>query len=89
MFKKVLKNWSLNDVWLGRAKIISQNKDLVTFDIFDTALTRAVDSPVDIFSEVEKLLIAKVLRQRASLLPVREQKKERVMLLSKIMVLKK
>jgi len=56
MFKKVLKNWSLNDVWLGRAKIISQNKDLVTFDIFDTALTRAVDSPVDIFSEVEKTL---------------------------------
>jgi len=32
-------------------------KDLVTFDIFDTCLTRNTDSPVDIFAQVEKHLL--------------------------------
>ena len=30
------------------------DSDVVSFDIFDTALTRIVDSPADIFAEVEK-----------------------------------
>jgi len=53
MLKNVLLSWELDDVWLEQAERLAKGKDLVTLDIFDTALTRDVDSPIDIFAKVE------------------------------------
>jgi len=56
MLTDVLSNWKLDDAWLAYAKNLALGKELVTLDIFDTALTRDVDSPIDIFAKIEKTL---------------------------------
>lgn len=56
-FQDVLAKWTFDQDWIGRIFQRAQTKDLVTFDIFDTCLTRSVDSPVDVFALAEKCLL--------------------------------
>lgn len=50
-------NWTLDQDFIRQALKVSQSVELVSFDIFDTALTRLVDSPIDVFAQVEEMLI--------------------------------
>jgi len=50
-------NFELDELFLTEAFQLSNQVDLISFDIFDTALTRCFDSPVDVFAEVERRLI--------------------------------
>lgn len=52
-FKSTLNKWALDENWLIETLRQAQTKELVTIDIFDTALTRDVDTPIDIFAKVE------------------------------------
>lgn len=54
---KKLNNWIIDKEWIQKITQLSTRYDTISFDIFDTALTRDVDSPVDIFAIVEKKLI--------------------------------
>lgn len=56
-FQNALAQWTLDQNWINQTFQRAHGKDLVTFDIFDTCLTRNVDSPVDIFARVEKYLL--------------------------------
>lgn len=47
--------WRIDKDWLKKIKNLSIKKDIVTLDIFDTCITRDVDSPVDIFAKVEEV----------------------------------
>jgi len=49
-------NWKLDKEWLAKTQQLSNHKDLVCLDIFDTCLTRDVDSPIDIFAKIENEL---------------------------------
>jgi predicted HAD superfamily hydrolase len=51
-----LTNWKLDEQWIQDVLHQSKNMDVVTLDIFDTALTRMLDSPIDVFAEVEQRL---------------------------------
>lgn len=57
-FENSLSQWQLDELWLENAILAASGKDLVTLDIFDTALTRNVESPPDIFICIEKRLSA-------------------------------
>jgi hypothetical protein len=49
--------WSIDTEFVDAAKKLIANVDVVSFDIFDTAVTRLVDSPCDVWAEVESRLI--------------------------------
>lgn len=52
----VFKNWSIDQKFLNAAMSELNESTTVSFDIFDTALTRHFDSPADMFAEVELYL---------------------------------
>ncbi|RJF75458.1 HAD-IA family hydrolase [Rhodopseudomonas palustris] len=53
----ILSNWKCDDGWLTEFSSIIGDADVVSFDVFDTALTRVVEAPVDVFALMERLLI--------------------------------
>jgi FMN phosphatase YigB (HAD superfamily) len=61
MFRDVVAEirgvWSIDTTWQHRFAAELENVDVVSFDVFDTALTRLVDSPVDVFALVEQRLL--------------------------------
>ncbi len=50
----LLTGWELDESFIAQA--LDHPADLVSLDVFDTALTRLVDSPADLFAEVERVL---------------------------------
>lgn len=50
-------SWPVDAEFMKQAEHRAVLADVVSFDIFDTAVTRLVDSPVDAFAEMEKRLI--------------------------------
>ncbi|WP_206752285.1 hypothetical protein [Acetobacter fallax] len=52
----ILKDWSLDRKWLSEFEARLDSIEVVTFDVFDTALTRTLDTPVDVFALIEKRL---------------------------------
>ncbi|CAH1648972.1 conserved hypothetical protein [Hyphomicrobiales bacterium] len=55
--RDVLQTWQSDTRFIKSALDMAQAVDIVSFDIFDTVLTRLVDSPVDVFAEVERRLV--------------------------------
>lgn len=48
--------WALDTAFLNTLLDKAKTVDIVSFDVFDTALTRLVDSPVDVFAALEQRL---------------------------------
>ncbi|WP_173576602.1 HAD-IA family hydrolase [Acetobacter fallax] len=51
--------WVMDEAWLARFRSCLTGIDVVTFDVFDTALTRILDMPVDVFAIAEDALTRK------------------------------
>lgn len=51
-----LTNWQIDEAFVNQALREAEQHDAVSLDIFDTALTRLYESPVDVFAEVEHRL---------------------------------
>jgi predicted HAD superfamily hydrolase len=49
--------WPVDTRFVEDLKKAAQDVECVSLDIFDTAITRTVDSPVDVFAKVEKRLL--------------------------------
>lgn len=54
---KIADVWPIDRSWLSRFTELVSTVSVVSFDVFDTALTRLVDTPVDVFAIVEEKLI--------------------------------
>jgi FMN phosphatase YigB (HAD superfamily) len=54
-----LASWEPDNRWLEAFDAALEDVDVVSFDVFDTALTRAVDSPCDVFALVEARLVSR------------------------------
>ena len=52
--------WSHDATFLSECLERARRVDLVTIDVFDTALTRLFDSPADLFAAVERTLAARI-----------------------------
>ncbi len=55
-----LAGWTPDEAFLARAMRRAADADLVSLDVFDTALTRLVDSPADLFAAVERVLATRI-----------------------------
>ena len=53
-----LQGWQYDDAWLGAFDEHLTAVDTVSFDVFDTAIGRVVESPTDVFGMVESALRA-------------------------------
>ncbi len=51
-----LAGWTPDEAFLAQAMRRAADADLVSLDVFDTALTRLVDSPADLFAAIERVL---------------------------------
>ncbi len=49
-------SWGLDKAWKDEFKLKSKSAQTITFDVFDTALTRIVEAPVDVFAVTEALM---------------------------------
>lgn len=52
-----MENWKMDEMFITQALMQAETAEIVSFDIFDTALTRLLNSPVDAFAEVERRLL--------------------------------
>lgn len=52
----VQEQWQLDTAWLESFKNKLNTADVITFDVFDTALTRIVETPADVFALMEDSL---------------------------------
>ncbi|GBR00267.1 hypothetical protein [Acetobacter oeni] len=57
--RAILEEWIMNDDWLARFRSGLDGIDVVSMDVFDTALTRIVEAPVDVFAATEEILTQK------------------------------
>jgi FMN phosphatase YigB (HAD superfamily) len=48
----------VEDAFVNALLVMAQDKEVVSFDMFDTLVTRRVTAPTDAFAEVEKRLVA-------------------------------
>ena len=55
-----LSGWRLDEAFLGQAMARAAAAAMVSLDVFDTALTRLLDSPADVFAEIERCLIERL-----------------------------
>lgn len=55
--EKIFKNWKLDEQFIRKVMELASKVDYVSFDIFDTALTRQLNSPIDAFAAVEERLL--------------------------------
>lgn len=53
----VLSDWAVDEDFIARTVELAQASEIISLDIFDTALTRITDSPADVFAEVERRLV--------------------------------
>jgi FMN phosphatase YigB (HAD superfamily) len=72
MVAEVRRVWSTDIAWQGRFAAELRNVDVVSFDVFDTALTRLVDSPVDVFALAEQRLVVQFGRSATGFAQARE-----------------
>lgn len=56
-FGSPLSNWKVDAEFVNKVLDLSKSGSVVSFDIFDTALTRIFESPADLFAEVERKLL--------------------------------
>ncbi|MEE8662252.1 MAG: HAD-IA family hydrolase [Acetobacter sp.] len=56
---EILQKWCLDHRWIEDFEAALPTVDAVSFDVFDTALTRSLDAPIDIFALVEQNLVAR------------------------------
>jgi predicted HAD superfamily hydrolase len=68
-----MMNWQIDEEFLDRALGESERRNVVSLDIFDTALTRLYDSPVDVFAEVESRLCKRYGKLASGFAIAREQ----------------
>ena len=68
-----LKNWQIDEAFIAQALAQAEKVDIVSFDIFDTALTRLLNSPIDVFAEVERRLLQVYGRKVKGFAMAREQ----------------
>ena len=52
-----LSHWVLDEEFIERAMVWAADRAVVSLDVFDTALTRLLDSPADVFAETERRLV--------------------------------
>lgn len=52
-----LRNWNIDRDWSNDVLARSASYSTISFDIFDTLITRGYANPVDVFAEVEKRLV--------------------------------
>jgi predicted HAD superfamily hydrolase len=52
----ILSDWVNDSTWLTTFAGAMAEADVVTFDVFDTAITRSVEAPVDVFALAEQAL---------------------------------
>jgi predicted HAD superfamily hydrolase len=52
----ILSRWVNDSAWLTTFAGAMAEADVVTFDVFDTAITRSVEAPVDVFALAEQAL---------------------------------
>ena len=55
---EILERWCPDQRWVEQFETLLPDVDAVSFDVFDTALTRVLDAPVDVFALVEQRLVA-------------------------------
>ncbi|WP_273727544.1 HAD family hydrolase [Brucella gallinifaecis] len=70
---KKLDNWAIDRSWLNSVLLKSNAYETISFDIFDTALTRVCDSPVDVFADVESRLSKAGFKYSAGFADLREK----------------
>lgn len=66
------ERWVLDHAFLDGALEAARRADIVTLDVFDTALTRTFDSPVDVFAEVERRAVGRLGGRGTGFAAVRE-----------------
>ncbi len=77
-----LAGWAPDEAFLARATRRAADADLVSLDVFDTALTRLVDSPADLFAEVERVLGTRIGAASSGFAQAREDAERRARLLA-------
>lgn len=73
MNTSALSNWQIDEAFINQALGEAERHHVVSLDIFDTALTRLYESPVDVFAEVENRLIKSHGRSARGFAIAREQ----------------
>ncbi len=68
-----ISSWKIDTEWLEVFAQELSAVDVVSFDIFDTALSRRVDAPVDVFALVEKRLVETLGRDFEKFAELRER----------------
>ncbi len=51
--------WQADEAWLASFCTAMEGVDAISFDVFDTAITRLTDSPVDVFAYIERELVVR------------------------------
>jgi len=64
---------SADSAFINAVLAALDNFDIVSFDVFDTAITRRVDSPADVFAAVEKSLVSQFGKSAIGFALAREQ----------------
>ncbi len=77
---RTLANWTLDEGFIARAMQRAEAADLVSLDVFDTALTRLVDSPADLFAVVEREMEQRIGAAASGLAQAREDAERRARL---------
>lgn len=57
---KILENWYFDHYWTEKFSDLLTEVDAISFDVFDTALTRVLDCPGDVFALTEEKLISRL-----------------------------
>ncbi len=78
----LLAGWTVDEAFLDRAVRRAADADLVCLDVFDTALTRLVDSPADLFAEVERMLGLRIGAAASGFAQAREDAERRARVLA-------
>ena len=70
---EILGKWRIDDEWIESYKMSLGGIDVVSIDVFDTAITRLVETPVDVFALVELVLVEKFGTKFCGFAAFREQ----------------
>lgn len=70
---EILADWTLDEALIDQVMQGLDHDDVVSLDIFDTALTRFFNSPIDLFAEVERRLVALLGNEAAGFADARVQ----------------
>jgi FMN phosphatase YigB (HAD superfamily) len=73
MISRLLATWVPDEAFIDDVVRRATSRGVASFDIFDTALTRAFDSPADVFAEVERRLVENHGRRARGFAHAREE----------------